>query len=69
MWEDSASHFKSLLLSYLEEETDLASLLFLEERLGSITRQLEEEAGNMKSLPLLFGPLRKEKEEPEEEAG
>ncbi|NLL58975.1 MAG: hypothetical protein GX244_10740, partial [Firmicutes bacterium] len=69
MWEDSASHFKSLLLSYLEEETDLASLLFLEERLASITRQLEEEAGNMKSLPLLFGPLQKEKEEPEEEAG
>lgn len=69
MWEDSTSHFKSLLLSYLEEETDLASLLLLEERLGSITRQLEEEAGNMKSLPLLFGPLQKEKEEPEEEAG
>ncbi len=62
MWEESASNFRSLLFSYLEEETDIASLVSLEERLGFITRQLEQETRSLKSLPLLFGPSRKEKE-------
>jgi hypothetical protein len=56
MWEESASSFSSLLLSYLEEETDLASLTSLEERLGFITRQLEQETRTLKSPPLLFAP-------------
>lgn len=63
MWEESIADFSSLLFSYLEEEKDLDSLVALEERLGFIARQLEQETRGLKSLPLLFGPSRKEREE------
>lgn len=60
MWEESAASFSAQLFSYLEEETDLTALLSLEERLGFITRQLEQESASLKSLPLLFVPSGKE---------
>ena len=56
MWQDCAATFSSQLLSYLEEETDLAALISLEERLGFIIRQMEQEAAALKTFPLLFAP-------------
>lgn len=70
MWEESITQFNPLLASYLEEETDLFSLVSLEERLGFIARQLEQEAGGFKSLPLLFGPRKdQDGETPAEKPG
>lgn len=63
MWEDTISYFNSQLFLYLEEEKDLVQLLSLEERLGFITNQMEQETGLMKSLPLLFGPATEGKDE------
>jgi len=56
MWEENISNFRTRLFSYLEEEKDLERLVSLEERLGFIIRQLEEEKSSFRSLPLLFAP-------------
>ncbi|NLJ56690.1 MAG: MBL fold metallo-hydrolase [Firmicutes bacterium] len=57
MWEGELAHFNAHLFAYLEEEKELDYLLALEKRLKLITDRLKEEGGEMRSLPMLFGPL------------
>jgi hypothetical protein len=57
MWEETIADFNSQLYHYLEEEKELDQILSLEERLGFLTNQMEQETRLMKSLPLLFGPV------------
>ncbi|MGI5882976.1 MAG: MBL fold metallo-hydrolase RNA specificity domain-containing protein [Dethiobacteria bacterium] len=56
LWKENSRFFANRLSDYLEKEWDIGRLEALEERLGFLLRQMENESNYMKSSPLIFAP-------------
>ena len=59
-WKENNDLFATRLADYLEKERDLSRLESLEERLGFLFRQIEQESDALINFPLLFAPQERE---------